>query len=150
MLTSNRSPLRTNYYNKQLSFCVCLFKDAKLIKMRKIPMLFNTIKTSWPPDQRKLFVYVRDSQPIQTRSTITDLKVPLVKTEQAKSKISFSAASLFNSLPAELKMIENYSLSSYKSKLKTYFLQVNYEVDHINKFSCIVCKHLIRCQCYSE
>ncbi|CAB4009688.1 Hypothetical predicted protein [Paramuricea clavata] len=105
--------------------------------MRKILLVFNTLKTSWPPDLRKLFVFVRDSHPIPTRSSITDLKVPSVKTTQAKSKISFSGASLFNSLPSELKDIENHSIYSYKKKLKTYFIQLNYEVDHVNKFSCI-------------
>ena len=121
-----------------------------LIKMRKILLVFNTLKTSWPPDLRKLFVFVRDSHPIPTRSSITDLKVPSVKTTQAKSKISFSGASLFNSLPSELKDIENHSIYSYKKKLKTYFIQLNYEVDHINKFRCIDCKHITHCQCYSQ
>ena len=122
-----------------------------LIKMRKIFILvFNTLKTSWPPDLRKLFVFVRDSHPIPTRSSITDLKVPSVKTTQAKSKISFSGASLFNSLPSELKDIENHSIYSYKKKLKTYFIQLNYEVDHVNKFRCIDCKHITHCQCYSQ
>jgi hypothetical protein len=69
--------------------------------MRKILLVFNTLKTSWPADLRKLFVFVRDSHPIPTRSSITDLKVPPVKTmriiTQAKSKISCSSASLFNS-----------------------------------------------------
>ena len=90
-----------------------------LIKMRKILLVFNTLKTSWPPDLRKLFVFVRDSHPIPTGSSITDLKVPSVKTTQAKSKISFSGASLFNSLPSELKDTENHSIYSYKKKLKT-------------------------------
>ena len=61
-------------------------------------MVFNTLKTSWLPDLRKF-----ESHPIPTRSSISDLKVPSVKTEQAKSKISYS---LFNSLPSELKDIE--------------------------------------------
>ena len=113
-------------------------------------MVFNTLKTSWPPDIRKLFVFVRDSHPISTRSSISDLKVPLVRTEQAKSKISYSGASLFNSLPSELKDVENHSINSYKKKLKTYFLQLNHEVDHINKFRCIECKHIVHCQCYSR
>ena len=109
-----------------------------LIKMRKILLVFNTLKTSWPPDLRKLFVFVRDSHPIPTRSSMTDLKVPSVKTTQAKSKISFSGASLFNSLPSELKDIENQSIYSHKKKLKTYFIQLNYEVDHINSAASIV------------
>jgi hypothetical protein len=69
-----------------------------LIKMRKILTVFNTLKTSWPP-----------------------LKVPSVKTEQDKSKISYSGASLFNSLPSELKDIENHSINSCKKKLKPTF-----------------------------
>ena len=99
---------------------------------------------------RKLFVFVRDSRPIPTRSFISDLKVPSVKTEQATSKISYSGASLFNSLPSELKDIENHSIKSYKKKLKTYFFQLNYEVDHVNKFRCIECKNITHCQCYSQ
>ncbi len=90
-------------------------------------MVFNTLKMSWPPDLRKLFVFVRDSYPISTRSSISDLKVPLVRTEQAKSQISCSGAILFNSLPSELKDIENHSINSYKKKLKTYFLQLNHD-----------------------
>ena len=71
---------------------------------------------------RKLFVFVRDSHPIPTRSSITDLKVPSVKTTQAKSKISHSGASLFNSLPSELKDIENHSIIPIKrSSIKTLF-----------------------------
>ncbi len=114
-------------------------------------MVFNTLKTSWQPDLRKLFVFVRDSHPISTRSSISDLKVPYVRTEHAKCKISYGGASLFNSLPSELKDIENHSINSYKKKLKTYFPQLNYElVDHISKFRCIERKHIAHCQCYSQ
>ncbi len=116
-----------------------------LIKMRKILIVFNILKRL-----HKLFVFVRDSHPISTRSSISDLRVPLVRTEQAKSKISYCGASLFNSLPSELKDIENHSINSCKKKLKTYFSQLNYEVDHINKFRCIDCKHIAHCQCYSQ
>ncbi len=63
--------------------------------------------------------------PIATRSTISHLKVPSLRTEQAKSKISYSGESLFNSLCSELKDIENHSINSYKKNLKTYFLQLN-------------------------
>ncbi len=94
-------------------------------------MVFNTLKTSWPPDLRKMFVFVRDSHPISSRSSISDSKVPLVRTEQAKSKFSYSGASLFNlfsSLSSELKDIENHSINSYKKKLKTYFLQLNHRI----------------------
>ncbi len=67
-----------------------------LIKMRKILMVFNTLKTSWRPDLRKLFVF--DSLyatliQFQQDPVISDLKVRLVRTEpteQTKSKISYS------------------------------------------------------------
>jgi hypothetical protein len=49
-----------------------------------------------------------------------------------------------------LKDIENHSIYSYKKKLKTYFIQLNYEVDHVNMFRCIDCKHITHCQCYSQ
>ena len=109
------------------------------------------MRTSWPPDLRELFVFARDSHPISTRSSISDLKVPLDSSEQAKSNISYSSASLFNSLPSELKDIENHSTNPYKTeRLKTYFLQLNHEVDHIDKFRCNECKHIKHYQCYSQ
>ena len=46
--------------------------------------------------------------------------VPLVRTEQAKSKISYNGASLFDYLPSELVDIENHSINCYKKKLKTF------------------------------
>ena len=116
-----------------------------LIKMRKILMVFKSLKTSWPPDLRKLFAFVRDSHPVYTRSSNSDLKLPQVKTEQAKSNISYSGASLFNSLPSELRDIENHSSNSYKKKLKTFFLEMNHEVKHINRFSSIACRHIAQC-----
>jgi hypothetical protein len=27
---------------------------------------------------------------------------------------------------------------------------LNYEVDNVNKFRCIDCKHITHCQCYSQ
>ena len=57
-----------------------------LIKMRKIIMVFNTLKTSWPPDLRKLFVFVPSKVNLRYR---------------------YMGASLFNSLPAELKIFDN-------------------------------------------
>ena len=96
-------------------------------------MVFNILETSCP-HFRKLFVFVRGSHPISTTSSISDLKVQSIKTEQAKSKISHSGASLFNSLPSDLIDIQKNSICSYKKKLnKKYFLQLNYIIK--NKFS---------------
>ena len=52
--------------------------------------------------------------------------------------------------PSELKDVEYHSINSNKKKLKTYFLQLKYEVDHFNKFRCIECMHIVHCQCYSQ
>lgn len=119
-----------------------------LIKMRKILLVFNTLKTSWPQDLCKLFSFLRDSHDVNTRSSITDLKLPRVKTEMAKSKLSYCGAMLFDSLPDELKGIDDHSLSSFKSKLKEFFINLNFAVDHVNKFSCNSCKHVVKCRCY--
>ena len=71
--------------------------------------------------------------------------------EAEQTKISYLGASLFNSLLSELKDIENSnSIYSYKKKLKSYFLQLNYQEDHTNKFPRTECKHIIHCQCYSQ
>jgi hypothetical protein len=49
-----------------------------------------------------------------------DLRFPLVKTYISKAKISYSGASLFNSLPSNLKTIENYTVSPFIIKLKEF------------------------------
>ena len=114
----------------QLYFSVnstgCL--SSILIKIRKILMVFNTLKTSWPSDLRKLFVFLT-SHPISQLSPNFNkilylrFKSPFsYRTEQTKSKISYCGGSLFNSLLSELKDIENHSIHSYKKNLKTYFL----------------------------
>ena len=81
------------------------------------------------------------------RSSLTDLKIPVIKIEIAKSKISFSGASLFNSLPDDLKDIANNTAISYKKHLKKLFVALNY--NHVSKFSCNACKHVINRHCVS-
>lgn len=132
-----------------------LFRQLKwipiynIIKMRKILLTFNSLKTSQPDDIRSLFTFRCESSSIYTRSSLTDLEIPFVKTEIAKSKLSFSGASLFNSLPDDLKIIANYTVISYKKNLKKFFIDLNYKVDHVNKFSCNACKHVVLCRCVS-
>ena len=82
-----------------------------------------------------------------TRSSETDIQVSTVKTEKSKSKITYSGATLFNSLPTNLKLFENYSYNVFKCKLKEYFLNLNNEVEHLENFSCINCKHVVCCNC---
>lgn len=53
-----------------------------------------------------------------TSSSLTHLRLPYVKTEFVKSKLSYSGASLLNSLPNDLKIIANRTISLYKIKLK--------------------------------
>ena len=54
-----------------------------------------------------------------TKSAQTDFRLPLVKTDISRAKMSYSGASLFNSLPSDLKTIENYTVSSFTIKLKS-------------------------------
>ena len=81
-----------------------------------------------------------------TRSSETDIQVSNVKTEKSKSKITYSGATLI-SLPTNLKLFENYSYNVFKCKLKEYFLNLNNEVEHLENFSCINCKHVVCCNC---
>ena len=67
-----------------------------------------------PAGVSMLFKKKIDLVNITTRSLKTDIKVEKVKTEKSKSKISYSGATLFNSLPTYLKEIENYSYASFK------------------------------------
>ena len=118
--------------------------------MRKIILVFNYLKTPWPQDLSNLFSFVRESHDAYIRSSITDLKLPQVKSEIAKFQLSYSGAMLFNSLPNELKIIADHSVSSYKTKLKVFFIDLNFAADDINNFPCISCKHVAKCHCYSS
>ena len=75
------------------------------------------------------------------------MRLPLAKTDISKA-ISYSGASLFNSLPSDLKTIENYTVSSFTIKLKKFFLQLNRKVQDVDEFSCAICKHVVLCQCF--
>ena len=74
----------------------------------------------------------------------------LVKTDISKAKISYSGASVFNSLPSDLKTIENYTVSSFTIKLKEFFLQLNREVQDADESSSAICKHVVLCQCFGN
>ena len=76
--------------------------------MREILLTFNTLKTSL---HINLFTFSSEMSNANTRSSLTDLRLPYVKTEFAKSKISYSGASLFNSSPNDLKIIANHTIS---------------------------------------
>ena len=65
-------------------------------------MLFKTLRFSIPTEIRDLFILNRDIREKVTRIHSTDLMI----TEFSKSKLSYSGVMLFNSLPAELKMID--------------------------------------------
>ena len=117
--------------------------------MRKIMLTFNSLKISLPSDIRNLFTYCWVVSNTNTRYPQTDLRLPPVNTEFAKTKLSCSGASLFNSLQNDLKDIEIHTTPLFKIKLKKFFLQLNHQVNHINKFSCNSCKHVVMCHCYT-
>ena len=55
----------------------------------------------------------------------SDLRMANSTKRIAKTKIPYSGAMLFNSLPYNMKDMENISLQTFKNFLKTYFLDLN-------------------------
>ena len=51
--------------------------------------------------------------------------------------MSYSGIMLFNLLPAEFKMNNNFTVSSSKSNHKQFFLRINCKVDHLELFPCV-------------
>ena len=121
-----------------------------LIKMRKILLVVSNLRSSSPSDLRELFCFSGASHEVYTRSSVTDLKIPSVKFNISKTKLSYSGVLLFNSLPNDLKVFNDYSPSAYKHKVKRFFSNLNHEVDHLEQFSCLSCKNLVKCICYSH
>ena len=110
-----------------------------LIKMRKIVLVVSTLRSSSPSDLRELFCFSGASHDVYTRSSVTDLKIPSVKSNLSKTKLSYSGVLLFNSLPNDLKVFNDYSPSAYKHK---FFSNINYEPS-FEQFSCLSCKNLV-------
>ena len=133
--------------DESMSTPVYLFRKLEwipnLIKMRKILLIVNTLRSSSPSDLRKLFCFSGALHDVYTRSSVTDLIIPSVKSNLSKTKLSYSGVLLFNSLSNDLKVFNDYSPSAYKHKLKRFFSNLNYEVDHLEQFSCILCKNLV-------
>ena len=92
------------------------------IKMSKLLIVFNVLKNKAPSNLLDLFQSINDTHSVRIRSSLTDLKLPKVSSEIAKTEISYSGAMLFNSLPNNMKDVENISLQTFKNVLKTYFL----------------------------
>lgn len=132
---------------------VILFHELKwipivnLIKMRKLLLVFNVLKNKAPYHLFNLFEFINETHNVRTRSSLTNLKIPLVTTEVAKTKISYTGAMLFNSLPNNMKDIDNISPQSFKNFLKTYFLDLNCNVSHLEELYCRNCIHKIVCTC---
>ena len=74
----------------------------------------------------------------------------MVKSEFAIAKLSFSGILLFYSLPNDLKMFNDHSPSAYTSRLKTFFHNLNHEVDHFEHFSCSTCSNIVKFICYTH
>lgn len=92
-----------------------------IIKMRKILLVICSLRSSSPSELRNLFYFSCKAHNVFTRCSLTDLRVTLVKSELAKTKLSYSGVFLFNFLLNDLKIFNNYSPSAYKLKLKEFF-----------------------------
>jgi hypothetical protein len=98
--------------------------QLNLIKMRKNLLVVSTLRSASPCDLRELFCFSGASHDVCTRSSVTDLKIPSVKSNLSKTKLSYSGVLLFNSLPNDLKVFNDYSPSAYKHKVKRFFSNI--------------------------
>ena len=89
-------------------------------------MTFNVLLSSNPLQVCKLFTFVHEAHKKYTRSSLINLSFPSVSSKSAKSKLSYSSALLFSSLPSNLNLIYNYTNSTYITKLKTFFRNLNF------------------------
>jgi hypothetical protein len=95
------------------------------LKLEWIPIYnLNTLRSSSPSVLRELFCSSGALHDVHTPSSVTDLKIPSVKSNLSKTKLSYSGVLLFNSLPNDLKVFNDYSPSAYKHK---FFSNINYE-----------------------
>ena len=97
-----------------------------LIKMRKVLLVFNYLRSSTPLEIRNLFTFCEDAHSVSTRASVTDLKLSSLRSELGKSKLFYSRAMLFNSLPTDLNIINNYILPSFKRRIKSFFLELKF------------------------
>ena len=100
------------------------------IQIRKLLIVFNVLKNKAPSNLLDLFQFINDTRSVRTRSSLTDLKLP---------KVSSEISMLFNSLPNNMKDVENISLQTFKNLLKTYFLDLNTKVSHLEELCCRNC-----------
>ena len=97
-----------------------------LVEIKKNQMIFNVLLSSTPTEVRKLFTFVHEAHNKYTHSSLIDLSLHSVGSGSAKSKLSYSSALLFSSLPSNLNLIYNYTNSTYITKLKTFFRNLNF------------------------
>jgi hypothetical protein len=83
---------------------------------------------------------------VYTRSSVTDLMSNLIFPRPNSHTVEF----YFSIIYQMTKVFNDYSRSAYKHKVKKFFSNLNYEVDHFEQFSCISCKNLVKCICYSH
>ena len=75
---------------------VVLFRELKwipihnIIKMKKILIVSNVLRFPTPEEDLKLFVLCRELHEANTRSSLTDFRLRIVKPELAKTKLSYS------------------------------------------------------------
>ena len=75
-------------------------------------------------DPSSVPVYITSLFELNKRTRCFNLNIPKVKTNFGKRSLKFTGAQLWNSLPLELKVIEEHEI--FRSKLKTYYLRSYY------------------------
>ena len=128
-----------------------------MIKLRKLVVLFSVLNNpDLPLCIRSLFSFVSSSGRATRSASSNNLVLPLPRTNYGKRTFSFSAVSLFNALPDEIKLLTLCTppevirfLVSVKKKLRNFFLPLLNGLSHLEERFCYTCRFYIDCNCYS-
>ena len=148
-----------SYSSTQLFAKLKWLPISLLINFRKLVTLFNILNNPNSPrclkENFKFLSSLRSSGAI-TRACSSDLYVRHPRTNSGKRTFTYTAASLFNCLDLDLKLLlrhPNHSLSlssnlsNFKSKILNLFLQFSSSVSHLEELFCLVCRYKLRCTC---
>ena len=126
------STLRVGYSETQLNKLKSLDNRAKNIinSNRTIPRIINNVNRDRCALVKKCLLndfttetfnnyFTTQQHSKQTRNNLCSIKLPRVKLEIARQGFYFAGGSLYNSLPTEIRKIDNFS--DYKKALAEYF-----------------------------
>ena len=112
-----------------------------LVKLRKLSIVYKIINNKVPANIANLLTYTKTVSAKSTRSAKTDFYVRKVRTSFGLMKFSYNSATLFNSLPSDIKSSANSTLfTSFRRQLFNHFYSKLNKVDHLEDMLCSSCK----------